>query len=86
MSLHGMMVLCIGTEAVTVPIGPDGAPEEAPHICPDCVMSVLADAPPLPDLASTRGVSELIFAAPQGTEPRRAPRTASARAPPVHLL
>ena len=29
MSLHGTLVLCIGGDAVTVPMGPDGTPQTA---------------------------------------------------------
>ena len=45
MSADGMLVLCIGHQVVTLPMGPDGQPQEIAHICPDCVMGALADFP-----------------------------------------
>lgn len=39
----GQMVICIGAETVTVYTDADGAPTQAPHLCPDCVIHMIAD-------------------------------------------
>ena len=41
----GIMVLCIGTETRTVSVDANGQPVEAPHLCPDCVMALMAALP-----------------------------------------
>ncbi|MFT6022156.1 MAG: hypothetical protein ACI9PY_000265 [Ascidiaceihabitans sp.] len=38
----GQMVLCTGTGSVLVYTDENGAPTAAAHICPDCVMSLMA--------------------------------------------
>ncbi|WP_417259531.1 hypothetical protein [Celeribacter sp.] len=40
----GAVVLCTGTGPITVLIDDDGQPVGPPKICPDCAMSVFADA------------------------------------------
>ena len=42
MSLSGSMVLCIGATQQLVPLGPDGAPQDTQHPCPDCTMGAMA--------------------------------------------
>ena len=34
----GQMVICTGTGPVTVYTDAEGAPTDAPHICPDCIL------------------------------------------------
>lgn len=34
----GQMVLCIGTQSVTVYVDAEGQPTAAPHFCPDCAL------------------------------------------------
>lgn len=48
MSVHGTMILCIDATQQVVPLGPDGAPQEAQHPCPDCTMGALALTGALP--------------------------------------
>lgn len=40
----GAMVLCTGTGPITVLYDESGEPIGPSHICPDCAMSVIADA------------------------------------------
>lgn len=42
----GQMVLCIGATTVVVYVDEDGQPTEAPHICPDCILSFAEPAAP----------------------------------------
>lgn len=37
----GQMVLCTGTGPVMVYFDEDGAPTAAPHLCPDCALSLI---------------------------------------------
>jgi len=39
-SPSGAMVLCTGTGPITVLVDENGAPVGAPHICPDCALSL----------------------------------------------
>lgn len=39
----GQMILCIGTQSITVYVDAEGQPTAAPHICPDCVVGAVAD-------------------------------------------
>ncbi|MGS4947166.1 hypothetical protein ACVDG3_16945 [Meridianimarinicoccus sp. RP-17] len=51
----GSIVLCTGTGPVSVAVDADGQPVGPVHVCPDCVMSLLAavDAPsPVPHAAA----------------------------------
>ena len=83
MSADGMLVLCIGHQVVTLPMGPDGTPQDTAHICPDCVMGALADFPPPPPPVAPWGANEIRFAEhPVTTAPGRSV-TPSARAPPA---
>lgn len=43
MSMNGMLVLCLGAQMVLLPMGPDGQPQEMPHLCPDCTLGAMAD-------------------------------------------
>jgi len=49
----GSIVLCTGSGPVGVAVDADGAPVGPVHVCPDCVMSVLA-APDAPAVAVRR--------------------------------
>lgn len=44
----GQIVLCTGTGPMAVWVDENGAPMEAPHLCPDCALTVfdVADASP----------------------------------------
>ena len=80
----GQMVLCIGSETVTVHVDAQGAPTQAPHYCPDCALN-LADAPLPPGWRAPLRVSRA------GVSPRFAalalPETRAlrppSRAPPI---
>ena len=82
----GIMVLCIGTETRSVPVDASGQPVEAPHLCPDCVMALMAalpDAAALPPVPmALRGVwydtEHAAVAAPPETQ-------ATARGPPLSI-
>lgn len=80
----GQMVLCIGLQSVTVYVDEDGAPVTAPHICPDCVLALLAAVLP-PDMAAASQYAAEISHAWPDSNPRGAlwwvrPQ---ARGPPV---
>lgn len=78
------MVLCIGNGSVVVYMDENGAPTSAPHICPDCTVSLLdAIVPEIAIVGVALAVSD--------TAPARVPdsalpnRTSSylSRAPPA---
>ncbi|MTJ04803.1 MAG: hypothetical protein FH759_08955 [Sediminimonas qiaohouensis] len=46
----GQMVLCTGTGPITVLTDENGQPVGAPHICPDCAMSLFAAVPAAPEM------------------------------------
>lgn len=81
----GQMVICSGGAAVTVQVDADGKPIGAPHICPDCAMTLLA-AHIAPRLEARRPVSLPFVAwfAPVVPDATPAHRTEPvARGPPV---
>lgn len=86
MSIHGTLVLCVGTEAVTVLMGPDGQPQEVQHICPDCTIGDLAAAPASEAGAPVSAHMAAISAPRDWVAPTLARRAAAARDPPMHLL
>jgi hypothetical protein len=49
----GSIVLCTGAGPVSIAVDAEGAPVGYGHVCPDCVMSVLA-AVDAPDVAADR--------------------------------
>jgi len=49
----GQMVLCTGEGPRTVLVDADGQPATPPHVCPDCLVALYADAP-RPTLALPR--------------------------------
>lgn len=80
----GAMVLCTGTGPVTVYMDEDGQPTRPPHVCPECVMNLVAAVLPS-DMAPVRlprttGPSP-VRNAETGTVP--AIFRATARAPPA---
>lgn len=85
MSLSGMMILCVNAGQVIVPIGPDGNPQDQPHLCPDCNMGALALTDPVPLVAPIRRahpaqatpITQIVHAAPI--------RAARARGPPLSV-
>ncbi|MGR3271441.1 hypothetical protein DU478_19985 [Thalassococcus profundi] len=82
----GIMVLCIGTETRTVSVDANGQPVEAPHLCPDCVMALMAA---LPDAATLPPVSMALRGVWYDTEHAAVadpPETqATARGPPLSI-
>ena len=42
----GQMVICTGSGTTTVYTDAEGVPTTAPHICPDCIVSLAFSAPP----------------------------------------
>jgi hypothetical protein len=82
----GQMVICIGTQTVTVFTDAEGEPTAAPHICPDCVMSTLGPVPAVHVAAVTVIVSDATWMASSDT--MFAPEPAKfyhSRAPPVSV-
>ncbi|MCG7573473.1 hypothetical protein MHM39_07825 [Phaeobacter sp. CNT1-3] len=80
----GEMVLCIGSEAITVYYDEDGQPVDPPHYCPDCSASIVALAQPgfAPNLRPLgKGVALRVERGKGVTVTRIIP--ASARSPPV---
>lgn len=54
----GQMVLCVGSGSVTVYTDKAGQPTSAPHICPECLPSLVAvTVPP----SALQGVAEVSF-------------------------
>lgn len=43
---EGRMVICTGHGPIVQHFDADGNPTGAPHLCPDCVVTLLAAAPP----------------------------------------
>lgn len=80
-------VLCIDGAAQLVAIGPDGAPVEDHHACPDCVIGALADAGALilrgPVQSAARAADPAFHRAP--LLPRQVAKAAPARAPPLSV-
>ncbi|PVA11278.1 hypothetical protein DC366_05930 [Pelagivirga sediminicola] len=79
----GAMILCTGTGPVRVLTGEDGAPVDAPHVCPDCLMAALAGILPqsllterVPRMARMRAWHR------EGACPVRPAIRPSARSPP----
>ena len=60
---EGQMVLCTGTGAVTVYFDAEGNPTSAPHICPDCALSLFdAVSHPAEDCVPAAAVTSAWFA------------------------
>lgn len=80
----GHIVICSGDQLVTLAIGEDGQPVEAPHHCPDCVVKLAAVLAPPPtvlrDLPMGRAVDAVPMRPVAATPPVLGKR---ARAPPV---
>lgn len=83
MSVHGVMVLCIDATVQSVPLGPDGTPQTAPHICVECVIGALA-APPITSWDGPEPVAGRLAAPqrPQGID-AAAPASVRVRDPPI---
>ncbi|WP_052249470.1 DUF2946 family protein [Tateyamaria sp. ANG-S1] len=78
------IVICSGTTVTMVFIDAEGQPTETPHLCPDCVLHLLAAVLPFQDpaaplLRSATAVAWLSAPARAGAPWRHR----SARAPPV---
>ncbi len=82
----GQMVLCIGTQSLTVYTDAEGRPTAAPHFCPDCALvdAALPGAPSMGTTIFSPSVLHHTVPAPAviGTAPRFAPRP---RAPPLSV-
>ena len=80
----GEMVICTGSGAVTVHLDEDGNPTGPPHICPDCVMSLLVavDASGVMPLRDA-GLTVQVFADHAAGHISRPALSPSARGPPV---
>lgn len=80
----GQMVICSGTSVVTVYVDAQGQPTEAPHLCPDCALHLLAAIVP-PEIMAVGVVgasdSPVLLPSVRGTGATWA--YASARAPPL---
>lgn len=82
----GKMVLCTGSGPVMVYMDAEGNPTGAPHICPDCALSLIV-ANPEPDLILTPlGVwTTASVPAPILMEAAQIIPVARARAPPLTI-
>lgn len=79
----GQIVICTGSGPVTVDVDTRGQPVGPVHICPDCVMSLLAAvAGGEPDVAAPERVHALRFDLPQRAAIGRPMTVPRARAPP----
>jgi len=79
----GSIVLCTGTGPVSIAVDADGQPVGPAHVCPDCVLSVLAavDAPAAALHRCPTG-RRLSFAAARVAGRSRAGACPRARGPP----
>lgn len=79
----GSIVVCTGTGPVSIAVDAQGRPVGPAHVCPDCVMTLLAavDAPAVAPhrVAPCRRIS---FAAPRVAVRPRARARPRARGPP----
>lgn len=83
MSLHGSMILCGGDYGLnSVPMGPDGRPQEAPMPCLDCTMGALAELAPLGFERPETTANLLSQRDQRRSLSHRRPETAQARGPP----
>lgn len=49
----GQMVLCTGAGSVVIFVDENGQPTTAPHLCPDCILTLAnVSSPPLPVILS----------------------------------
>lgn len=80
----GEMVLCTGDDIRTVPVDAQGQPTGWPHVCPDCLLAVYAEAPhdPLPAARPACATARHPFADAQHPIPLAQPAMV-ARAPPL---
>lgn len=80
----GQIEICIGADIVTVYVDENGQPTQAPHICPDCVLS-FAEAPPVLDAALPQAVGTVLYRLPQLQSDIPSAETAHfwSRAPPI---
>ncbi len=84
MSAAGEVVLCTGQGLVTVTLDDQGNPIGPVHICPDCVLSVMAFVPATDDLsAAVFHMQVLVQGAEAVIQTRSIHSLAKARAPPV---
>lgn len=81
------MVICVGAAAVVVYVDDEGQPVEAPHLCPDCALHLLAALVPqdvVPGVAD--GTLVRILYPTVVHDGGSAWGTASARAPPFEVI
>lgn len=59
----GQIEICIGADIVKVYVDGDGQPTQAPHICPDCILT-FADASPALELMLPQTVGVALYRLP----------------------
>ncbi|MEM8653413.1 MAG: hypothetical protein AAGF36_01610 [Pseudomonadota bacterium] len=81
------MVICSGTTVTVVYVDAEGQPIDAPHLCPDCALHLLAAlVPAATQPVPVTGAPEMVLGPTQAL-PAGAPwSSASARAPPFDVL
>lgn len=80
----GQIVLCTGHGAILVTVDAQGEPIEPPHLCPDCVLAMLADTAVPPVVAPVDLASGPLFAPlAEQANPLSSGGRAKARAPPA---
>lgn len=82
----GEIILCTGDGPVAVVVDADGKPLNSPHVCPDCVLTLLLDAGSTADLPSRNSSwHSLAFPSETGRHAGHDLPAAQARGPPVRL-
>lgn len=80
----GQMVICTGEGTITVFTDADGAPVAAPHICPDCLASVVLGTVPAGPMLPKRVLLNDLGATSQPVLKHARPRIGwQSRAPPL---
>ena len=81
------MVICAGHDVVVVYLDAEGHPTHAPHLCPDCVMHLLADVPAPMSLAAPGQLRQLAWQDRVTSQDVRRPSLPiSSRGPPVSSI
>jgi hypothetical protein len=86
MASGGQMVICSGAGPVTVHVDAQGNPTTAPRVCPDCVLTLQADATLIFEEIETT-TSRAVYAGLQDwlIGQVSAPRGFRPRAPPIGI-
>lgn len=81
------MVICVGATAVIVYVDDEGQPVEAPHLCPDCALHLLAAlVPPIVQSVAPMGAPRTVLYPVLEFRPGATWAFAPARAPPFDVI